>query len=168
VHEKLVRPEHVPTEKASAARRAAPGRAAALCALEPLAFPLPLAHLANLRAQALAFGTPLDAQAFALEALARPGFALGFARCEPRLSGGFASLALRLLGSLFRASANRSHAMARFGKLRLHDLTGELQEFSDQSVDQTTSSTLDGIHHVPFRVSHGTTAVVKRKRIREL
>jgi hypothetical protein len=162
VHEKLVRPEHVAAEQIAASLARATARALALIALLTLTGALELAHLLELGAQAVTLGTPLGAQALALDTLARARFALGEARLEPGLSRCFAPRALRVFRSHLGGPAPRSHVASHTGELLFYDLTGYPKQASDQSVDQTTGLTLEMIHLVSFRVSHGTTAFVKR------
>jgi hypothetical protein len=144
-----------------ASRRAAARRSPLLAFL---AFPsaLPFSNFAHLGAQALTLGTPLLTQPLALDALGGACFALRHTGFESRLACCLASRALGFLRTQLGSAAIDSRLALGAEERRLQRFTGNRAQFSHQSVDQTTILTLEMIHHVPFRVSHGTTAVVKR------
>ncbi|HEX6275553.1 MAG TPA: hypothetical protein VFZ53_21075 [Polyangiaceae bacterium] len=161
MHEQLIGTNHVVAEELTLAPARTARRRAALVARLTLACALPLAQLSQLGAHSLALGAALLAQALALGALRRPSFALRGLRRQTRFSCFFSACSLGILGSGLR----RTQAVARFtprlGEACLRHLASKPNQTSYQAVDQTTRVTLEMIHYFPFRVSHGTPAVVK-------
>jgi hypothetical protein len=149
VDEELRRAKHVATKEISRARATA-ARSATLLTQVAFERAVTLAGLADLGAQALALGASLESQAFALLALVRAGFPFREASLDASLAGGFAPFALFFLRRLLGRASAPAHDATGGLELRFQYLAGDFDEASDQPIYQTTTLTIDRIHHAFF------------------
>jgi hypothetical protein len=149
VDEQLRRAEHVAAQELGRARATA-ARSATLLTQVTFERAVTLAGLANLGTQTLALGTSLESQALALLALVRAGFALSEASLDASLAGGFALFALFCFCLLLGRAPTPAHFATGSLELGFQYLAGDFDEASDQPIYQTTTLTIDRIHHAFF------------------